>query len=406
MAWVKQPLGEVCRVIGGGTPPKDRVDLYNGDIPWATVRDMHNETISETEFSITKDAIRISATNIIPAGNVIIASRVGLGKVCYVERDTAINQDLRGIVPFNRDQLSTRFLFWWFKSVSHLIKQEGTGATVQGVKLPFIKSLLIPIPPLLDQRRIVAILDEAFQGIATVVANAEKNLASAREIFGSYLKSVFTKTGKEWTEQKLGEIAQFIDYRGKTPPKRDAGIRLITARNVKMGYIRRAPEEFIEPSAYDAWMTRGFPRKGDVLFTTEAPLGNVAQLDTDEKVIIGQRLITFQTDDRVLDRTFLKFALMSQPVQEEILRRATGATVLGIKASLLKHVPVSFPKALSEQVAIAARIEEILEACHLLESLCQRKLTAFGELKQATLVKAFNGELTAQSADTVQQAAA
>lgn len=84
-AWVMRPLGEVCKFIGGGTPPKDRPDFYEGNIPWATVRDMRNEVISNTEFNITKDAVHMSATNIVAANNVIIATRVGLGKVCYVE---------------------------------------------------------------------------------------------------------------------------------------------------------------------------------------------------------------------------------------------------------------------------------------------------------------------------------
>jgi type I restriction enzyme, S subunit len=159
----------------------------------------------------------------------------------------------------------------------------------------FIEACPIPLPPLPEQKRIVVILDEAFEGISAAVAKAEKNLANAGELFKSYLNSVFTQKGDGWVQ--LGTIVTFIDYRGKTPPKREAGVRLITAKNVKMGYIQRTPEEFIDPLAYDGWMTRGFPQKGDVLFTTEAPLGNVAQLDTDETVVIGQRLITFQPDN-------------------------------------------------------------------------------------------------------------
>ncbi len=134
-------------------------------------------------------------------------------------------------------------------------------------------------------------LDEIFDAIATATANAEKNLANAREFFQCCLEEVFLAKGAKWVEEPLSANVRFVDYRGKTPPKRDSGIRLITAKNVKMGYVQRTPEEFIDPAAYDGWMTRGFPERGDVLFTTEAPLGNVAQLDTDETVVIGQRLI-------------------------------------------------------------------------------------------------------------------
>src|SRR5699024_4516601 len=120
-----------------------------------------------------------SSTNIIPTDNVVIATRVGLGKVCLLAQDTAINQDLRGIIP-KINNIDVQFLLRWFQSIAHKIEAEGTGATVKGVKLPFIKSLPLPLPPLDEQQKIVAILDEAFAGIDTAIANTEKNLANAR----------------------------------------------------------------------------------------------------------------------------------------------------------------------------------------------------------------------------------
>ena len=108
---------------------------------------MKGDYIKESEYKITDEAVKKSSTNIIPKGNVIIATRVGLGKGCLIENDTAINQDLRGVIPKRRTDVSASYLFQWFKSISHLIIKEGTGATVQGVKLPFIKDLEIPLPP-------------------------------------------------------------------------------------------------------------------------------------------------------------------------------------------------------------------------------------------------------------------
>lgn len=137
--WDTNYLGDVCHILGGGTPSKGCPEYYSGHIPWATVRDMRQEMIMETEFKITKEAVRKSSTKVIPGGNVVIATRVGLGKVCLLGQDTAINQDLRGIIPIDAKQLNVRFLFWWLKSIAHLIEEEGTGATVKGVKLPYIK---------------------------------------------------------------------------------------------------------------------------------------------------------------------------------------------------------------------------------------------------------------------------
>jgi type I restriction enzyme S subunit len=160
-----------------------------------------------------------------------------------------------------------------------------------------------------------------------------------------------------WQTKTLGEVCRFIDYRGKTPEKTESGLRLITAKNVKMGFLQKHPEEFVNPNTYDSWMTRGIPRPGDVLFTTEAPLANVAQLDTDEPVVFAQRIIILQPSDSNLDRTFLKYLLLSEVVQRRIHAKGTGATVKGIKASLLKTIEVSFPP-LSKQRQIVKQLDE------------------------------------------------
>lgn len=391
--WQTMALGDVCQVIGGGTPAKNNPGYYGGSIPWATVRDMRSDVICETEFKITENAVKNSSTNIIPGGNVIIATRVGLGKVCLLGQDTAINQDLRGIVPTDRQKLKVRFLFWWLKSISDSIVAEGTGATVQGVKLPFIKGLPLPLPPLPEQQRIVGILDEAFDGIATAKANAEQNLQNARALFESHLQAVFSQRGEGWVETTIGEQIKFIDYRGKTPEKTESGLRLITAKNVKMGYLQETPMEFVAPESYDSWMTRGIPKQGDVLFTTEAPLANVAQLDTNEKVVFAQRIIIMQTDAAKLDSTFLKYLLLSQPVQQRILIQGTGATVQGIKASLLKTIEISFPKTVAEQLQIVEKLDSLRDETQHLESIYQQKLVALDALKKSLLDQAFTGQL-------------
>jgi len=162
---------------------------------------------------------------------------------------------------------------------------------------------------------------------------------------------------------------------------------------VKMGYLQDEPREFVAPDSYDGWMTRGIPKLGDVLFTTEAPLANVAQLETDEKVVFAQRIIIMQPDASRLDSTFLKYLLLSQPVQQRIRAKGTGATVQGIKASLLKLIEISFPKSISEQQQLVAKLDALREETQRLESLYQRKLTALDELKKSLLHQAFSGAL-------------
>ena len=261
------------------------------------------------------------------------------------------------------------------------------------VSKEFIESYPIPVPPLPEQQRIVGILDEAFDGIATAKANAEKNLQNARALFESHLQSVFTQRGEGWVDTTIGQQIRFIDYRGKTPEKTENGLRLITAKNVKMGYLQENPMEFVSPESYDSWMTRGIPRLGDVLFTTEAPLANIAQLDTDEKVVFAQRIIIMQTDATKLNSSFLKYLLLSQPVQQRIHAKGTGATVQGIKASLLKTIEISFPKSVAVQVQVVAKLDALRGETVRLESIYQQKLAVLDALKKSLLDQAFTGQL-------------
>ena len=151
--------------------------------------------------------------------------------------------------------------------------------------------------------------------------------------------------------------------------------------------------EFIAAASYEGWMTRGIPQNGDVLFTTEAPLANVAQLNTDEKVAFAQRIIIMQPKAARLDSTFLKYLLLSQPVQQRILTKGTGATVQGIKASLLKLIEISFPKSLATQEEIVSKLDSLREETQRLARLYERKLAALEALKKSLLHQAFTGEL-------------
>ena len=141
-----------------------------------------------------------------------------------------------------------------------------------------------------------------------------------------------------------------IDYRGKTPRKTLFGIPLITAKIVKGGRIM-TPNEFIDSADYDLWMRRGMPEPGDVVMTTEAPLGEVAQLDG-RKVALAQRLITLRGKPDLIDNTYLKFAMQSAFVQNQLQARSTGTTVLGIRQKELKNVEIPLPP-LDEQNRIA-----------------------------------------------------
>lgn len=199
-----------------------------------------------------------------------------------------------------------------------------------------------------------------------------------------------------WAWVRLGNMAKFIDYRGKTPTKISAGKRLITAKNIRQGHIDLQPEEFISEADYTNWMTRGFPRKGDLLFTPEAPLGNAAIVDLDEEFALAQRAICFQWHIPETSQ-FMLLQILASPFQEQLVENATGMTATGIKASKLKEIPVVVPP-VEEQRRIVQKVDELMALCDRLEQQASDQLEA-----HETLVDTLLGTLT-QSENATEQA--
>jgi len=255
--------------------------LRNLNVRWF---DFDLSDMLEMRF-LPEEAARYTAVK----GDVLICEGGYPGRAAIWEQDEPIYfQKALHRVRFDEPQRSRWFLYHLYaKDLDGTLKAHFNGAGIQHFTGEALAQFEVPLPPLPEQQRIVGILDEAFEGIATAKANTEKNLQNARALFESHLQFAFTQRGEEWVETTIGEHIRFIDYRGKTPEKTESGMRLITAKNVKMGFLQETPMEFVAPDSYDDWMTRGIPRRGDVLFTTEAPLANVAQLDTDERVVFA-----------------------------------------------------------------------------------------------------------------------
>jgi type I restriction enzyme S subunit len=398
--WKTKPLSEVCQIKPPKSEARERV-APNVLVSFAPMEDLgiDRKYLKATQTKPLSSVV--GSYTYFADGDVLLAKITP----CFENGKLGIATGLKNGIGFGSSEfivirpsasLDKDFLYYFLARPE--FRAEGAarmGGAVGQQRVPkeFIENYRIPVPPLSEQQRIVGVLDEAFTGIATAKANTEKNLQNARALFESHLHDVFSKRGEGWVETTIGAEIKFIDYRGKTPVKTTSGVRLITAKNVKMGYLQETPMEFIAAASYKGWMTRGIPQKGDVLFTTEAPLANVAQLDTDEKVAFAQRIIIMQPNAAKLDSTFLKYLLLSQPVQQRIRTKGTGATVQGIKASLLKLIEISFPKSLTTQEEIVAKLDGLSEETQRLARLYERKLTALSALKKSLLHQAFTGAL-------------
>lgn len=389
--WCMKRLGDVCDIVGGGTPSKSVANYYSGNILWATVRDMRSDWLKETECKINRIAIKESATTLIPKGNVIIATRVGLGKVCLLENDTAINQDLKGVLPKNANVVDKLFLFHWLKSVSDVIIGHGTGATVQGVKIPFIAGLNIPIPPLPEQKRIAVVLEETFDAIAKTKENAEKNLANARELFESYLQSELLND--KWEQKLLGEVCEGIEYGTSSKSKKSGKVPVLRMGNIQNGRIDWTKLVYSDDKTE---IKKYLLKHNDVLFNrTNSPewVGKTAIYKSERPAIFAGYLIRIHRKEKLLDADYLNYFLNSDMAMKYgktvTISSVNQANINGAK---LMRYPIPVPP-IAEQKNIVKRLNSLATEIQRLDSVYTRKISDLEELKKSILLKAFSGEL-------------
>ena len=178
---------------------------------------------------------------------------------------------------------------------------------------------------------------------------------------------------KEWEVKRLGDVCNYVDYRGKSPNKSSEGIFLVTAKNIREGYIDyEVSQEFIPQNEYEETMRRGKAQIGDVLITTEAPLGHVAQIDN-PNVALAQRVIKYRGKNDILLNAYLKYFLMSEKFQTILIANATGSTALGIKGCRLHQLPVIIPS-IKEQ-------ELIISVLHLWDTAIEKQSELIEKLK-------------------------
>jgi type I restriction enzyme S subunit len=176
----------------------------------------------------------------------------------------------------------------------------------------------------------------------------------------------------KWEVKRIEEVTSYVDYRGKTPTKTNEGILLVTAKNIRFGYIDyEVSKEYVAEKDYSDVMRRGKPLLGDVLITTEAPLGNVATVDR-ENIALAQRVIKLRGNKGVMQNIFLKYKLLSPNFQNTLNTKATGGTAKDIKGSVLHKIEIAFPT-FQEQTKIAdflmavdEKIAQLTQKCELL----------------------------------------
>ena len=314
-------------------------------------------------------------------------ARINVGSIGMLKDcDKAIISSLYVCFDTSNDVCKS-YLENWFHTIDFYkeIIRNTEGSVREYLFYENFSDIRIVLPTFEEQKRIAEILDCCDRVIRLRRELVEEKKKQKKSLMQKLLNpdSGFRLPGfkGEWKTSPLKEITSYVDYRGKTPTKNTNGIPLITAKNVKKGKIDYlVSQEYVSEEEYAEIMHRGLPQVGDVLVTTEAPCGNVAQVDN-PNIALAQRIIKFRGKSGVLDNRFLMHMLLSEQIQEKLFSLSTGGTAQGIKGATLHSLTIDYPSFLEQ-----SKISEILSSSDQELDLLEQDLAQW-ELKKKSLAQ-------------------
>jgi type I restriction enzyme S subunit len=419
--WEVRPVGGIGSLFkGNGGNKGDEVPAGIPCVRYGDLYTLHEFFITKSKSYVSKE--RAGAYTPIHYGDILFAASgetdedIGRSSVNLIEGEARCGGDvlvLRPEIPavprylgYAGDSPASR----WQKA------SMGRGFTVVHIYGSQLKRLQLPLPPLPEQSAIVRFLDHADRRIRRYVRAKQKLVKLLEEQKQAIIHRAVARgldpdvrlkpSGVEW----LGDVPEHwevlsftriaverADYRGATPTKTESGIFLVTAKNVRKGWIDyEASKEFVAEKDYATIMRRGLPKRDDLLLTMEAPLGHAALVDR-EDIALAQRIVRFRFDPNRLEATFVLRSVLSPYFQNQLLRRGTGSTALGIKASKLPQLQLLVPP-LPEQRALLKWIDRECRPIDVAAGQAESEIALLREYRTRLIADVVTGKLDVREA--------
>lgn len=381
-SWTRKRLGEVCQTIGGGTPSRSQPKYWDGDIPWASVKDFTDDSVvlSSTQEHITIDGLATSASTLVPKDTPVICTRMAVGRCALTTMPTAINQDLKALLL--NGEWDRKFFIRLLSFHRPNLDRSSIGSTVRGITTGDLLALPLQYPEMPEQSRIAAVLDT----IDETIAKTEAVIAKLRQVRTGLLHDLLTcgldengqlrdpvahpeqfqdsplgRIPKAWAFESLGERLQRIGGTIQTGP---FGSQLHAHEYTAEGVPVIMPQDIIEGSVSVAKIARILStradelkrhrvRLGDLVFARRGDLSRCAAI-TEREVgwLCGTGCLLMRFEETTLSSTWLSFAYQHNIGQRQIASRAVGTTMVNLNTKLLSHLQFGFPQKNEQDVAV------------------------------------------------------
>lgn len=395
--WQTKKLGDLCEIELGKTPARANKTFWDekrdtGNV-WLSIADLLNakdNIVLDSKEYLSEKGAAISKT--VRKGTLLVSFKLTLGRLAFAGRDLFTNEAIAALTIFNENELSKEFLFFflhffdWRKAAENDVKLKGM--TLNKAKL---KEMPVHFPSPTEQQRIVGILDEAFDGIATAKANTEKNLQNARALFNSHLQSVFTQRGEGWEIKRLGDLARINYGYTESASSEKVGPHFLRITDIQNNRVNWATVPYCPIDTID--LPKYKLADGDIVFArTGATTGKSYLVTNPPDAVFASYLIRVQLKEKQLQPQFVNLFFQTQIYWDAIRIGVSGSAQGGFNATKLADLTIPFPP-LPEQVRIVSRLDALAAETQRLAAVYEQKLTALEELKKSLLKQSFSGEL-------------
>ncbi|WP_417371855.1 restriction endonuclease subunit S [Gelidibacter japonicus] len=387
--WIKTTLGEVCFTTSGGTPSRRNDNYYNGSIPWVKSGELDKGIIYETEENITEEAIKNSSAKLFPKGTLLIALYgATIGKLAFLGIEATTNQAICGI--FENDTINQKYLYHYLFHKKRDLIGQGTGGAQPNISQTILKKLSLPLPPLPEQRAIVAKIEQLFSELDNGIAN----LKTAQEQLKVYRQGVLKMAfDGEYCLTILENVAKWGS--GGTPSRKNpeyykGNIPWLKTGELGEKYIFNT-EEKITSDAIRNSSAKIFSKNSIVIAMYGATIGKVSimgvEMSTNQACAVAQPL-------EIIDKEFLYYYLLSE--KRNFVNMGKGGAQPNISQGIIKTYPIPLPSII-EQHQIVQQIESRLSVCDKVEEIIVENLQKAEALRQSILKKAFVGEVLTEA---------
>ena len=383
--WQQKKLGDVAFISSGNSAPQNKELFENGSFPFIRTSDVgkiKKGCINSTFDYLNKNGIK--KLRLFKKGTILLpksGASTFLNHRVITEIDSYVSSHLATIKP---DEKNIDRFIWYFLitiDAKNLIQD----IAYPSLKLSDIKNIQIPIPPLAEQKRIVAVLDKTFTAIDKIKNNTEKNLANTKELWQSYLQQSFNNPKKNWQQKKLGDIGKVSMCKRVFKNETSVSEKIPF---YKIGTFGKTQDTFISEKLYNEYKSKyRFPKKGDILISASGTIGRTVIYDGEPAYFQDSNIVWIDNNEKVVNNMFLFYLYKSTKWEVK------GTTINRLYNNNLENILIYYPASKEKQKQITERLDYLSQKTTALQETYCKKIQNLIELKNSLLQQAFSGEL-------------